>query len=185
MIGVYAIVHSPSGRRYVGHSINVGTRLHVHRCLLRQSKHHCIHLQRAWDKYGESAFDFVTVIECATQSDAFAAEQALLDAEFSTGRLFNSLAVNQPLAALNAARALARTPDAIKRRVESTRASGRYCAGQRTPVYSIRVADGAVDHFPSLAEAARTRGVSRGNVHGCCVGERVRVGGYSYGYGAL
>lgn len=59
--GLYVIEHRSSGRRYYGSSIDVPFRLHEHRRLLRRGAHHSPYLQRAWNKHGESAFDFKPV----------------------------------------------------------------------------------------------------------------------------
>lgn len=60
--GIYAIIHRDSGRWYVGQSKNIGKRWRVHRIDLRRGSHHSVPLQRAWDKYGEDAFDFELLI---------------------------------------------------------------------------------------------------------------------------
>lgn len=62
--GVYEIVHRDSGRRYIGSSINVTYRLQRHRCDLRAQRGRSPALQNAWDKHGESAFDFRQVLVC-------------------------------------------------------------------------------------------------------------------------
>lgn len=63
-IGVYAIVHTASGKRYIGSSANISKRFGAHRRALRKGKHQNVHFQRAWDKYSEAAFDFQVVEEC-------------------------------------------------------------------------------------------------------------------------
>jgi group I intron endonuclease len=57
--GVYRIYHLASGKTYVGSSTNVPDRWRVHRQGLKGGRHHSKHLQRAWEKYGEEAFEFV------------------------------------------------------------------------------------------------------------------------------
>lgn len=65
--GVYVIYSKVNQRRYVGSSINIPKRWTVHRSELRKNVHHSPHLQRAWDKYGEDAFEFVVLEECAIE----------------------------------------------------------------------------------------------------------------------
>lgn len=60
--GIYAIIHRDSGRWYAGQSINIKSRWQGHRQALRKGKHSNARLQRAWNKYGEDAFDFVVLI---------------------------------------------------------------------------------------------------------------------------
>lgn len=57
--GIYGIVHISTGRTYVGQASEVERRWSVHKFWLRKGQHHCTYLQRAWNKYGETAFAFV------------------------------------------------------------------------------------------------------------------------------
>lgn len=56
--GIYVIRNVISGRCYVGSSFNIERRFNAHRSLLKHGKHHSPSLQRAWDKYGSTAFEF-------------------------------------------------------------------------------------------------------------------------------
>ena len=60
MIGIYHIVHTPSGRAYVGSSDHVARRLRAHRSLLNRGEHDNVWLQRTWDRDGPDAFVFLT-----------------------------------------------------------------------------------------------------------------------------
>lgn len=62
--GVYAIIHSDSGKAYVGSSSSIRDRWYFHRSLLRRGQHHSQYLQRSWSKYGEAAFSFVELERC-------------------------------------------------------------------------------------------------------------------------
>ena len=79
MIGIYAIVHVPSNVGYIGSANNLQRRFKEHKTSLRKGSHHSQHLQNAWNKYGESSFEF----RCLTAVDdaryARELEQALLD----------------------------------------------------------------------------------------------------------
>lgn len=94
--GVYKIVCVPTGKYYVGSSVCVKRRWRVHRRLLRMGEHHSRYLQRAWNKYGEGAFEFVLAIR-ADRSKLLATEQRSLDAAYSRGVQLNGSrsAVNQ------------------------------------------------------------------------------------------
>lgn len=78
MIGVYAIVHRDSGRRYIGSSKCVEKRWGQHLNLLTHGRHHSPYLQHAWTKYGAEAFDFVVVEQCA-QQELLSRKQAWID----------------------------------------------------------------------------------------------------------
>lgn len=62
--GIYAIHSSVNGRTYVGHSVDISTRWSSHRARLRNGKHPNQHLQNAWIKYKEKAFEFFVLEEC-------------------------------------------------------------------------------------------------------------------------
>lgn len=63
--GVYAIINVLDGKKYVGSaSLSIEKRWNDHRRDLRQGKHHSRYLQRAWVKYGESAFQFQILAIC-------------------------------------------------------------------------------------------------------------------------
>jgi group I intron endonuclease len=59
--GVYKILCVPTGKVYVGSSINVAYRWQVHRAALRHNRHFNPYLQHAWNKYGEAAFTIEVV----------------------------------------------------------------------------------------------------------------------------
>lgn len=56
--GIYQITNEINGKRYVGSAVNVKKRWRAHLSGLRRSQHENQHLQRAFDKFGESAFIF-------------------------------------------------------------------------------------------------------------------------------
>ncbi len=78
MIGVYAIVHRETGRRYIGSSKHIERRWDEHTRTLSRGTHHSPFLQHTWAKYGPEAFDFVVVEVCAT-SELRTREQIWLD----------------------------------------------------------------------------------------------------------
>jgi hypothetical protein len=64
MATVYEIRNRVNGKVYVGRTIKAaGVRKTQHWSDLRAGRHHNIHLQRAWNLYGEDAFRFDAVIE--------------------------------------------------------------------------------------------------------------------------
>ena len=54
--GVYLITCTANGKVYVGSAVNLAKRWSEHRRGLDHDKHHCRHLQNAWNKYGATAF---------------------------------------------------------------------------------------------------------------------------------
>lgn len=207
-ITVYSISHKASGRFYVGQSSKTTSRLGSHKNMLKRGGHHCVHLQRAWDMYGESEFEFIRLQSFDTAAEAINAEQALLDKWFPTGVLFNSASSNDPrigirwattkearkrtsvtrsktprlLEQLSNARKNAFTPEAIAKRVANTRSNGTACAGLRMPVRAMNHETGERLRFISASEAARVTGFSPGNITSCCNGKRRIVNGFVFTY---
>ncbi len=62
--GIYKIVNKKNGKYYVGRSIDIHKRWAQHRTQLRKNYHWNAKLQNAWNKNGESAFDFLIVLTC-------------------------------------------------------------------------------------------------------------------------
>ena len=83
ILAVYAIICLATGRRYIGSSIDVSRRWKEHQYYLRNKRHHCAHLQHAWDKYGPASFSFAILETVHASADLRSAEQKFLDAESS------------------------------------------------------------------------------------------------------
>lgn len=64
MVGIYKIENIKNGYVYIGQSVNIERRLKDHKRELGYNKHHNIYLQRAYNKYGESNFNFEIICEC-------------------------------------------------------------------------------------------------------------------------
>lgn len=68
--GIYVIVHVPTGRRYVGTTMNFCRRMGLHRTLLKGGRHHNVALQRDWSKFGSESFRYGLVAPFMTKLDA-------------------------------------------------------------------------------------------------------------------
>ena len=79
--GIYKIINRVNGKYYVGSSQNLRTgyksRWSKHKCYLRNNRHPNSHLQRAWNKYGESVFDF-TIVKITSPNELLDEEQKYL-----------------------------------------------------------------------------------------------------------
>ena len=78
--GVYAIVNILNGKLYIGSSKDIAKRYTEHLRALRRGRHHCVHLQRAWNKYGSVAFSLEVVESVDALSELKAREQRHIDA---------------------------------------------------------------------------------------------------------
>jgi len=56
--GVYEILNTTNGKRYVGSAVDLPRRKHEHWKELRGNRHNNRYLQNAWNKYGEECFEF-------------------------------------------------------------------------------------------------------------------------------
>lgn len=65
--GVYAIIHQPSGRAYVGSSCDVFRRWKGHVGALTRGRHSSVRLLDAWLLDGPGAFTFVILAQCARE----------------------------------------------------------------------------------------------------------------------
>ena len=76
--GIYQIRCIPTDKIYIGSTVNLRSRWGRHQRSLRQGKHANSHLQNAWDRYGEAAFEF-SVLEYVDKAALLDAEQKWLD----------------------------------------------------------------------------------------------------------
>jgi group I intron endonuclease len=89
---IYKIVNLVNDKFYVGSTTNQKVRFRQHRKLLRGNRHHCKHLQAAWNKYGEIKFAFEIVEEVSGVASLWAVEDTHLvqhvgkDYCYNTGR---------------------------------------------------------------------------------------------------
>ena len=67
--GIYRIKNITTDQCYYGSSIDIDLRFRVHKSQLRSNKHHNIHLQNAWNKYGEENFEFIIIEECESNKE--------------------------------------------------------------------------------------------------------------------
>ena len=86
--GIYQIINTDNGKRYIGSSVDVPRRLKAHADHLDLDTHVNAHLQRAYNKYGEGKFLFLILATCDA-SDAQDVEQRHFDAWQEGGRWDN------------------------------------------------------------------------------------------------
>lgn len=77
--GVYRIVNSLNNKHYIGSAININTRWKNHIKELKNNKHHSIHLQRSWNKYGEDIFKFEVIEYIEDKTKLVEREQYWID----------------------------------------------------------------------------------------------------------
>ena len=88
--GIYKIENTINGKCYVGSAVNIKSRWAQHKRHLSRSQHHSIKLQRAWDKYGSSVFDFSILELCKPEKELLLkTEQYWIDSLDSANNGYN------------------------------------------------------------------------------------------------
>jgi group I intron endonuclease len=87
---IYKIVNLVNDKFYVGSTTNKKVRFREHRKQLRGNRHHCKHLQAAWNKYGEEKFDFRVVEEVPVEVALHEVEDSWLKKHFGKPHCYNS-----------------------------------------------------------------------------------------------
>jgi len=88
--GIYRIVNMENEKFYVGSASDIESRISNHFGMLEKNCHHCIHLQRAYNRYGD-VFDCEIIYICEPVKDVLLnAEQNYLDYYWNSGMLYNS-----------------------------------------------------------------------------------------------
>lgn len=77
--GIYQITNLQNGKCYVGSAVSFKKRWKEHLRQLSNGDHHSTVMQRAWNKYGEAAFEFKKLFVCA-KADLIWFEQRAIDA---------------------------------------------------------------------------------------------------------
>lgn len=73
--GIYKIQNKVNGKLYIGSAVNLPKRFYHHQNRLLAGRHANKHLQKAWDKYGQTAFRFVVVEKVERTYDLIRREQ--------------------------------------------------------------------------------------------------------------
>ena len=86
---IYKIRNVINDKFYVGSTVDSRKRFWAHRKALRLGTHDCIHLQRAWNKYGEDCFKFEIVEQLTTREELYPTEQKWLNEHFGNNYCYN------------------------------------------------------------------------------------------------
>lgn len=78
--GIYIIINLVNRKFYVGSAIDFNRRWYSHKHALRANKHANLHVQNAWNEYGEGNFEFKTIEDVLDKSQLIVREQHYLDA---------------------------------------------------------------------------------------------------------
>lgn len=87
MCCIYFIKNLKNSKIYIGSTKNFKKRKNTHTRQLKNNKHHCVYLQRSYNKYGQENFIFGILEEC-NEKELFDKEQEwidLLEPEYNIG----------------------------------------------------------------------------------------------------
>lgn len=87
---IYKIRNVVNGKFYVGSTADTRERFRTHRNRLRNNKHHCLHLQASWNKYGEDCFKFEVVETVASVELLWGIENRWLEENFGKPHCYNA-----------------------------------------------------------------------------------------------
>jgi group I intron endonuclease len=96
--GIYQIVNTVNGKRYIGSAVDLRRRWNSHRSHAARGVHHSHILQAAWNKYGPGAFSF-TIIERCDRENILAREQYYINTLLPEYNI--ALTVTAPMSGMN------------------------------------------------------------------------------------
>ena len=127
--GIYKIVNINTEMIYIGSSQDVPKRQYAHQYHLLKGTHHCVYLQRSWNKYGKDAFVFGVIENNVNIADLIVKEQYYIDLAKKVGlQVYNTA----PIAGVT--RGCKRTPEQIEKTVKHHR--GKKYSEERRKIIS-------------------------------------------------
>lgn len=149
--GIYIILNSVNGKCYVGQAVDIKRRWRGHLCDLKKGKHHCKHLQFAWNKYGAASFEWL-VLDEVNPDQLTEQEQFWMDyLRFTGAYLYNtSLASGSPLGCK-------RSPE-TKAKIQAARAGWKPSAEHRARISAAHLGKKVSPEVRARA-SARMKGI--------------------------
>lgn len=88
---IYKISNEKDGRFYIGSTINITKRKKRHFSDLEKGKHHCMFLQRAYEKYGKNSFEFTfREVNIKDENHLRLLEERYINYCWDSGKLYNA-----------------------------------------------------------------------------------------------
>lgn len=164
--GVYKILNNITGDFYIGSSCSIMGRWYNHKRVLKKGQSHNQHLQRAWNKYGADAFEFIVLEEC-TREIMIDREQFYLD---SLKPVYN---IRKQCG--DTSKSSVQLSDEAKRRRQVNSTLGK-------KVNQFNLNGVFIREFPSVSEAARTIKCRPSQIFEVLKGDRKSCKGYQWSY---
>lgn len=189
--GVYVIKNKLNNKIYVGSSFCVRRRLKDHLNKLLQNKHNNKHLQSAFNKYGQTSFQFAILEYCEPIKDTILAiEQKYLDLnpEYNNAKCAKNNAgwhhTKESIEKIVKNRVGKPRPVNVKNPSPAIKIKKyNYINKNRTiPVEQYTLDGTYINSFYSISSAARSINRRREGIRDCCRGRQLSAYGYIWKY---
>jgi hypothetical protein len=177
--GVYTIYNVITHKFYIGSSINLRKRHNAHLKDLRNNRHHCNHLQNAWNKYGKESFIFKTIRTCPPDQ-CVSLEQYFINAvnpEYNVCKVAGSCLGRT--VSIETRNKMSNSQKG-KKASEETRRKLRENIGKPIIQYDLQM-NKIAEHI-SISEASRITGIHLSAIAHTLKGQRKTSGGYKWKY---
>ena len=178
---IYKIENLVNGIVYIGQTrTGFKSRLNAHLRLLRKGEHQNEYLQRAWNKYGESNFEY-SLIEVCSLTELDDLEIKWIEHYRNLSGVYNldggglknkTISPSTRLKMSKSVRERFRNPEYYKK-ISLINSSYR---GSGSPNAKSVVCVNTKEEFGSISEASEKYGIPRGNIGKCCLRERQFAG---------
>jgi group I intron endonuclease len=156
--GVYKIQNSIDGKVYIGSAANLRIRTRKHLQDLKRGDHSNKKLQNAWNKYGESTFEFYTLLICSKEN-LLMYEQLCIDGFDAVKSGYNIC----PTAGNTSGRTL---PQEARSKISAAHKGNKYCVGRKqTEKVKEALLAANVGRKLSDSHKAKISAVHKGNKH--------------------
>lgn len=170
--GIYCIKNKIDGKRYVGQSKHIYRRWKKHKWELNKSQHINAHLQRAWDKCGESNFEF-EILELCEQDVIDERERFYINLYKCLDQKYG---YNLESGGHNYKKLSESTKNKLKKGLEKANAA------RQRPVVQYDALGNQIRVFHSGKEASEITGASKTGIYSVCKGINKSAGGFQWRY---
>lgn len=162
MAYIYKIINKVTGDVYIGQTKNFSKRCTQHLLALRKNMHHSVYLQRAYNKYGESQFEF-SVIETLTNSK-----------ELNKREYYH---INRLKAKYNSANSPEYYTSKLFKKYSKKKAKARTFV-----VLQYNLNGSLLKEWNSVDEIHKKYKISKSCIRRCCRGQQRSAGGFIFKY---
>lgn len=194
--GIYAIVNILNNKKYIGSTSNFNKRYRQHFNLLSKNKHVNSHLQYAFNKYGNSSFEFWILEQCEDIPDTLLLlEQKYInsDGDYNICKIAgkttgikgkaHEVSEYQRSKIIESNKNRIWTKEELKRRSEFMKNSS-LVASQRKPVLQYSMCGKLLNEFDSITSAAKylKNKNARVSIKRCCQGKQKSAYNFKWKY---